>query len=133
MEFEYNEDEIDKHGLSVNGDKHGSSNDGSTCLRKDKEGDKDKREATDEGSSKYEHFDPSEAPKHIVRIPESSSNEVVCAICRDKLVGVFDEESGDWIWRNAIMYRSRVLHWSCYMETRQRGRRSFGRERSPQR
>lgn len=76
-----------------------------------------------------EEIDLSDAPNHVVKIPESSSNDVVCGICRDKLVGIFDEDNGEWIWRNAIQQKGKVWHWTCWMETKNRTRR----ERSPQR
>ncbi|KAG0683347.1 hypothetical protein C6P40_003757 [Pichia californica] len=71
-----------------------------------------------------------DAPNHIVRIPESSSNEVVCGICREKLVGTFDEDSGDWIWKNAVEQKGKVWHWTCWEERKRSGSR---RDRSPQR
>lgn len=76
-----------------------------------------------------ESFDPKDAPKHIVRIPESSSNVVICGICREKIVGSFDEDSSDWIWRNATEQRGKVWHWTCWMEAKARSKR----DRSPTR
>ncbi|TID30413.1 hypothetical protein CANINC_001014 [Pichia inconspicua] len=76
-----------------------------------------------------ESFDPKDAPKHIVRIPESSSNVVICGICREKIVGSFDEDSSDWIWSNATEQKGKVWHWTCWMEAKTRSKR----ERSPSR
>ncbi|VEU23765.1 DEKNAAC105061 [Brettanomyces naardenensis] len=69
-----------------------------------------------------------EMNKKVVTIPDDSENEIVCGICRDKLVGVFDDDSGEWVWRNAVKQRGRVYHYSCWVETR-----GQDRERSPER
>ncbi|KAG7882067.1 hypothetical protein KL905_000438 [Ogataea polymorpha] len=69
-----------------------------------------------------------EVNKQIVAIPEDSDNETVCGICREKLVGVFDDEMGEWIWRNAIEKKGRVYHYSCWVETK-----GNLRDRSPER
>ncbi|QPG72957.1 hypothetical protein FOA43_000261 [Brettanomyces nanus] len=70
-----------------------------------------------------------EMNKKVVTIPDDAENEVICGICRDKLVGVFDDDSGEWIWRNAIKQRGRVYHYSCWIETKGQG----DRDRSPER
>jgi pre-mRNA cleavage complex 2 protein Pcf11 len=77
-----------------------------------------------------EKIDLKDAPNHIVRIPESSNNEVVCGICRDTIVGVFDEDSGDWVWKNAVEARSRVWHWTCWMEAKMRRKREMSPTRA---
>ncbi len=70
-----------------------------------------------------------EMNKHVVAIPDDSENEVLCGICRDKIVGVFDDDSGEWVWKNAIKQRGRVYHYSCWVETKGQG----DRDRSPER
>lgn len=89
----------------------------------------DKNEASRDHRDRHDKIDLADAPNYIVRIPESSSNEVVCGICREKLVGIFDEDSGDWIWRNAVEQKGKVWHWTCWEETKRTSRR----DRSPQR
>lgn len=78
---------------------------------------KDKKNRNDDDSRDY---DPKDADKHLITIPESSNNEIICGICHDDLVGVYDEDSGDWVWKNATKddSRNRVVHWTCWMETR---------------
>lgn len=66
--------------------------------------------------------------KHVVAIPEDSENEITCGICRDKLVGVFDDTTGEWIWKNAIKKRGRIYHYSCWLETK-----GEDRDESPER
>lgn len=70
-----------------------------------------------------------EMNKHVVMIPDDSDNEVLCGICRDKIVGVFDDDSGEWVWRNAVKQRGRIYHYSCWIETKGQGER----DRSPER
>ncbi|GME76122.1 unnamed protein product [Ambrosiozyma monospora] len=70
-----------------------------------------------------------ELNKKTVTIPDDSDNEVICGTCRDKLVGVFDDDAGEWIWRNAIRVKGKVYHYSCWVETK--GKRD--RDRSPER
>lgn len=89
----------------------------------------DRNDAGRDYRDRDEKIDLSDAPNHTVTIPESSSNEVVCGICREKLVGAFDEDSGDWIWKNAVEQKGRVWHWTCWEEAKRTSRR----DRSPQR
>lgn len=68
--------------------------------------------------------------KYVVVPDDCINNTVVCGICRDKLLGVFDDDLGEWIWRNAISLKEkgkeRIYHYTCYLETK--GNR---RDRSP--
>lgn len=66
--------------------------------------------------------------RKTVMIPEDSENEIVCGICRDRLVGVFDDDSGEWVWRNATKQKGRVYHYSCWIEAK-----GGDRDRSPER
>lgn len=98
-----------------------------TSLKITSNGTNDKKDREDRNDNK---IDLSEAPKHIVRIPESSNNEVICKICREMQIGIFDEDEGEWIWKNAIDINGTVYHWSCWMEAKMRNNK---RDRSPQR
>lgn len=84
---------------------------------------------TDSFRDRREKVDLSDAPNHVVHIPESSNNEVMCGICKDMIVGIFDEDDGNWIWKNAIEQKGKVWHWSCWMEAKARSKR----DRSPTR
>ncbi|GMG12848.1 unnamed protein product [[Candida] boidinii] len=68
--------------------------------------------------------------KYVVVPDDCINNTVVCGICRDKLIGVFDDDLGEWIWRNAISLKEKgkekIYHYTCYLETK--GNR---RDRSP--
>lgn len=62
----------------------------------------------------------------FVAIPPGASNEVTCDVCKEIISGVFDEDTGEWIWRGAVSYRGKVRHYMCHLETTKR-------DRSPQR
>ncbi|ODV86754.1 hypothetical protein CANARDRAFT_27155 [[Candida] arabinofermentans NRRL YB-2248] len=68
--------------------------------------------------------------KKIVSVPEESENEITCGVCTEKLIAKFDEDSGEWVWRNAIKVRGRVLHYSCWIETDGKDNRDRSPERS---
>lgn len=67
-----------------------------------------------------------EKDDHIVQIPQGASNEVICDICKETIHGVFDEDTGEWIWKGVISHRGTVRHYICHLETTKR-------DRSPQR
>lgn len=63
---------------------------------------------------------------HIVPIPQGASNEVICDVCKELIHGVFDEDTGEWIWKGVISHRGTIRHYICHLETSKR-------DRSPQR
>lgn len=83
------------------------------------------------GSSEMENLDAVSrddfaAAEHNVPIPAGSATSTVCDVCRENLEGVFDENSGEWVWRGAVSFRGGVRHFLCHLETQKR-------DRSPQR
>ncbi|CAI4055764.1 hypothetical protein N7582_000422 [Saccharomyces uvarum] len=55
--------------------------------------------------------------KYVV-VPETSQDMVFkCPICKETVTGVYDEESGEWIWKNTIEVNDKYFHSTCYHET----------------
>ncbi|CAI4058560.1 hypothetical protein SKDZ_04G4340 [Saccharomyces kudriavzevii ZP591] len=57
--------------------------------------------------------------KYVV-VPETSQDMAfTCPICKETVTGVYDEESGEWIWKNTIEVNGKYFHSTCYHETSQ--------------
>ncbi|GMM56425.1 Pcf11 protein [Maudiozyma humilis] len=53
-----------------------------------------------------------------VVVPESTENmSFQCPICKDSLDAVYDEDTGEWIWRNAVEINGKHFHALCYYES----------------
>lgn len=128
--FEFNDDTqmVDKSNNDTNPTDAAVNVVAKTAVIMDSDKSKSDKDA-DSFRDRTEKIDLNDAQKHIVHIPESSNNEVMCGICKDMIIGIFDEENGDWIWKNAIEQKGRIWHWSCWMEAKARSRR----DRSPTR
>ena len=62
--------------------------------------------------------------KYVV-VPETSQDMAfICPICKETVTGVYDEESGEWVWKNTIEVNGKYFHSSCYHETSQNSTKS---------
>lgn len=54
--------------------------------------------------------------KHVV-VPESAEDmSFQCPICKEHVTGLYDEELGEWIWKNAMEVNNKYFHATCYYE-----------------
>ncbi|CCE90321.1 Pcf11p TDEL_0B01920 [Torulaspora delbrueckii] len=54
--------------------------------------------------------------KHVV-VPESAEDmSFKCPICKEVVAGLYDEELGEWVWRNAMEVDNKYFHATCYYE-----------------
>lgn len=62
-------------------------------------------------------------PKHRrVLVPSNPAlSNAPCPICQEKFEPSWDDESQDFVWRDAIQIGSRVYHASCHAEVRKDG------------
>ncbi|CCF58418.1 hypothetical protein KAFR_0E02660 [Kazachstania africana CBS 2517] len=59
----------------------------------------------------------------FVAVPESSVDMTFkCPICKDVVSSVYDEESGEWIWKNTVSIDGKYFHATCYHETSKNSR-----------
>lgn len=62
--------------------------------------------------------------KYVV-VPETSQDMAFkCPICKETVTGVYDEESGEWVWKNTIEVNGKYFHSTCYHETSQNSSKS---------
>ncbi|CCK68107.1 Pcf11p KNAG_0A04300 [Huiozyma naganishii CBS 8797] len=55
--------------------------------------------------------------KYVV-VPDSIQDMAfICPICKEKVNGVYDEDSGEWVWKNTIAIENKHFHATCYFET----------------
>lgn len=54
--------------------------------------------------------------KHVV-VPESAEDmSFKCPICKEVVAGLYDEELGEWVWKNAMEVNNKYFHATCYYE-----------------
>lgn len=54
--------------------------------------------------------------KHVV-VPESAVDmSFQCPICKENVTGLYDEELGEWVWKNAMEVNNKYFHATCYYE-----------------
>ncbi|UCS22518.1 uncharacterized protein HLK63_K11143 [Nakaseomyces glabratus] len=71
-------------------------------------------------SESTDFIDVNDLRKKYVVVPESSDDmSFQCPICKGTVSSVFDEDSGEWIWRNTISVDSKFFHATCYFEAAQ--------------
>lgn len=52
-----------------------------------------------------------------VVVPESSEDmSFQCPVCKETVGSVFDEDSGEWVWKNTIHIDNKYVHATCYYE-----------------
>ncbi|CDK27667.1 unnamed protein product [Kuraishia capsulata CBS 1993] len=69
--------------------------------------------------------------KYVVLPADSTDLTTVCQVCKEKINAEFNDDLGEWIWKNCISVKDRDgnernYHYDCYVETR-----GVKRERSP--
>lgn len=53
-----------------------------------------------------------------VVVPETTENmSFQCPICKDVLNAVYDEDTGEWVWKNAVEIDGKYFHALCYYES----------------
>lgn len=75
---------------------------------------------TTEGSSQASDtlINEDELRKVYVVVPESMEDMTFrCPICKDKATSVYDESSGEWIWKNTIHDAGKYFHATCFYES----------------
>lgn len=56
--------------------------------------------------------------KKYVIVPESTEDMTFqCPVCKDSVTSVYDEELGEWIWKNTVIINGKKFHSTCYYET----------------
>lgn len=75
--------------------------------------------ATDVGVQESDKFTVDESillRKHVV-VPESAVDmSFQCPICKENVTGLYDEELGEWVWKNAMEVNNKYFHATCYYE-----------------
>lgn len=57
--------------------------------------------------------------EHYVIVPESNvDNSYKCPICQEKVTSIYDDDIGEWIWKNTIQVDGKYYHATCYKETK---------------
>lgn len=75
------------------------------------------------------NIDESVLRKKFVVVPESSEDmSFQCPICKETVTAVYDEELGEWAWKNAIEYNDKYYHATCYYEAAKNSDNSIGLE-----
>ena len=65
--------------------------------------------------------------KDIITVPESNEDmSYRCPICQDRTTAVYDDELGEWVWRNTVEVNGKYFHASCYRETARNEFNSLG-------
>lgn len=60
-----------------------------------------------------------ELSDQYVVVPESMvDNSYKCPICQETVTSVYDDETGEWIWKNTIQVDGKYFHATCYYETK---------------
>lgn len=55
--------------------------------------------------------------KKYVVVPESAEDmSFQCPICKDTVTGLYDEDLGEWVWKNAMEAGNKYFHATCYYE-----------------
>lgn len=55
--------------------------------------------------------------KYII-VPESAQDMAyTCPICTETVTGIYDEDSGEWIWKNTVSEGDKYFHATCFHET----------------
>ena len=39
-----------------------------------------------------------------------------CPICKDAVTGLYDEDLGEWVWKNSMEANGKYFHATCYYE-----------------
>lgn len=57
--------------------------------------------------------------EQYVVVPETAiDNFYRCPICQEKVTSVYNDDTGEWIWKNTIQADGKYFHATCYKETR---------------
>ena len=65
--------------------------------------------------------------RDVITVPESSEDmSYRCPICQDRTTAVYDDELGEWVWRNTVEVNGKFFHASCYRETARNGLNGLG-------
>ncbi|ANZ73218.1 BA75_00267T0 [Komagataella pastoris] len=71
-------------------------------------------------STRPAELDPAELALHYVVVPDDVTDMTTsCGICKEEMVGKFNDDSGEWVWSNATQSGDKVYHYSCFRETQQ--------------
>ncbi|KAL3232270.1 Protein PCF11 [Nakaseomyces bracarensis] len=74
-------------------------------------------EAQSTGSNIDDEIDMNTLLKKSVVVPETSEDmSFQCPVCKETVGSVFDEDSGEWVWKNTIRVDDKYLHATCYYE-----------------
>ncbi|QLQ81937.1 hypothetical protein HG537_0G01910 [Torulaspora globosa] len=75
--------------------------------------------AADKGDQETAKFTIDESillKKHVI-VPESAVDmSFQCPICKENVTGLYDEELGEWVWKNAMEVNNKYFHATCYYE-----------------
>ncbi|KAK5962110.1 Pcf11p PWA37_000144 [Arxiozyma heterogenica] len=57
--------------------------------------------------------------EHYVIVPETMvDNSYKCSICQEEVTSIYDDDIGEWIWKNTIQVDGKYYHATCYKETK---------------
>ena len=57
--------------------------------------------------------------EHYVVVPETMvDNSYKCPICQERVTSIYDDDIGEWIWKNTIQVDGKYYHATCYKETK---------------
>lgn len=62
--------------------------------------------------------DSTPQPDATIPAPTGALADQPCPICKEKFDSEWDEDTEDWVWKNAIKVGGKIYHASCYAETR---------------
>lgn len=59
---------------------------------------------------------------NYVLVPgDSTDMKCVCGICKEVIKGSFDDDLGEWVFKNSVSSNDRIFHESCWDETSKTG------------
>lgn len=70
--------------------------------------------------------DEPQGPRYVVVPENSTSMDNKCAICRETIKAIYNDELGEWVWPESVRPHNepatsrRIMHISCYSESRKR-------------